>query len=74
MIQTLTDLAKFVLSATSYLKLSLNVFQCENIRENAKNSGFHSEFKSYSSGTKAGAQANGFGFSISQDGPKAGSG
>ena len=33
MIQTLTDLAEFVSSATSHLKLSLNVFQCKNLRE-----------------------------------------
>ena len=62
------------LSAASHLKLSFNMFQCENLRENVKNSVSHSKFKSYSYGTKAGAQANGFGFSISQAGPKAGSG
>jgi hypothetical protein len=42
-----TDLAAFVSSATSYLKLSLNVFQCKNFCEIAKNSGSHSKFKSY---------------------------
>ena len=50
------------------------MFQCENLRENVKNSVSDSKIKSYSYGTKAGAQANGFGFSISQAGPKTGSG
>ena len=34
MIQTPTDLAEFVSSATPHLKLSLNVFQCKNLHEN----------------------------------------
>ena len=49
MIQTPTDLAEFVSGATSHLKLSLNVFQCKNLRENAKNSGSYSKFLGYKS-------------------------